>query len=530
MTDPARLSELIQRHVDGVLTDTEAAELNAALLTSPEAAAQLAAAMRLDATITRTLRSEKTTTNESNTRAPLSAAGVPMYRKGYEPQPFKLRAHHYALIAATLLAACGLATYLLTTSVDPKPVPVDPNQPGPSVATLIESTGQLSTPGGSINEGDDYGRGEYTLSSGTAEFMLTNAVNVKLRGETRMTMRNNMNVALTRGSAEFVCPTDAKGFTVHLPDNSRVVDLGTAFRVAIDDDRRAKLVVTDGKVKWIPAVEGAEAQLVSAGQGIHINDGRFAPMTYAETILAQNPLAYWRFEDTTGAATRGKPASFTSGVTTDAIAPAPATGFGGFESSNAAVAITEPGFINLPMGKAMNAAEGAVSFWIARGPGGGDKLYYGSDDTRGDGGGGANELHLDMSPHGAISVFIRGRSSADVHFATNKTYSDNAWHHVTATWNAKRTTLHIDGGALAGGETVTGPGSPANFAFSAVHRFGAPGRLEANRNFEGRVDELAVWTTVLTAEQVAAQYQAAASSPGTPTNHQPTPESETADR
>ena len=129
--------------------------------------------------------------------------------------------------------------------------------------------------------------------------MLTNAVNVKLRGNTRMVMRNNMNVALTRGSAEFVCPTDANGFTVHLPDNSRVVDLGTAFRVAIDDDRRAKLVVTDGKVK-VAARGRMTARphfVIRRGQGIHIIEGRVAPMSYAETICSHRTR--WRTGDST---------------------------------------------------------------------------------------------------------------------------------------------------------------------------------------------------------------------------------------
>ena len=191
---------------------------------------------------------KKATGDRAQETTPLSAAGVPMYRKGYEPQPFKLRTHHYAVLAATLLVACGLAVYLLTASVDPKPDPVDPNQPPAPVATLIQNTGNLRTPHGYPAEGDDYGRGEYTLSSGTAEFMLTNAVNVKLRGDTRMVMRNNMNVALTRGSAEFVVPHDAKGFTVHLPDGSKVVDLGTRFTVHTDDDGRSVVWVRKGSV------------------------------------------------------------------------------------------------------------------------------------------------------------------------------------------------------------------------------------------------------------------------------------------
>ena len=241
---------------------------------------------------------------------PLSAAGVPMYRKGYEPQPFKLGAHHVALAAAALLAACGLAAYLLTATVDPKPDPVDPNQSPPPVATLIQNTGNLRTPHGYPAEGDDYGSGEYALSSGTAEFMLTNAVNVKLRGRSRLYMRNDMNVALTRGSAEFVVPKDAKGFTVHLPDESKIVDLGTAFKVEINDEGQPRLRVTKGSVEWTRPDADAEPVLIAAGQTASLVDGQIqiastVPLTSVDQLHLVNVVKAYDFTGSTSIARHG---------------------------------------------------------------------------------------------------------------------------------------------------------------------------------------------------------------------------------
>ena len=275
--------EQIDAYLDGTLSEIGCADLEAALIADSAVRllfvdrSRLNGRLRNQYALDRSASAKKSKpTVATAPGAPLSAAGVPMYRKGYEPQPFKLRVHHIALagVAAALLVACGLGVYLLTTSVDPQPDPVDPNQPGPSVATLIENTGDLRTPHGFTAEGDSYGRGEYTLASGTAEFMLTNAVNVKLRGDTRMHMRNDMNVALTRGSAEFVCPTDAKGFTVHLPDNSKIVDLGTAFEVEIDEDGQPQLRVTEGEVEWTGAGPNAAPVLIAAGQRAHMLQGQ----------------------------------------------------------------------------------------------------------------------------------------------------------------------------------------------------------------------------------------------------------------
>ena len=249
---------LVTRYLDGELSDQEHAAFTDSLRGHPARQRIL-----IDLTLLRRTLVEATRTTAPpeikiptaapatpKSDAPISAAGVPMYRKGYEPQPTRIRPAYYA-IAATLLAACGLAAYLLTASVDPQPDPVDPNPPRRPIATLIHNTGggNLTVPSGYPAEGSDYSSGEYSLSFGTAEFMLTNAVNVKLRGGSNLFMRNDMNVALTRGSASFVVPKDATGFTVHLPDKSRIVDLGTAFSVQIDDRESTSVRVTDGAVR-----------------------------------------------------------------------------------------------------------------------------------------------------------------------------------------------------------------------------------------------------------------------------------------
>ena len=278
----SKTEQLLADALADVATPDQLAALNAALATDDALLDEYLRLVRTDAALH--FQHGHVTTPDFTAKAggpsgtpgtphnpPLSAAGVPMYRKGYEPQPFKLRAHHVALIAATLLAACGLAAYLLTASVDPKPDPVDPNQPPAPVATLIQNTGDLRTPHGYPAEGDDYGRGEYTLSTGTAEFMLTNAVNVKLRGETRMIMRNDMHVSLTRGSARFVCPTGAAGFTVNLPDGLKVVDLGTAFETTIDAGGRSTVRVTDGLVE---VHHGDRVETVKAGHITQLIRGR----------------------------------------------------------------------------------------------------------------------------------------------------------------------------------------------------------------------------------------------------------------
>ena len=195
------------------------------------------------------------------------------------------------LIAATLLAACGLAIYLLAFSAAPidDPDPVDPNQTGPSVATLIHNTGNLRTPHGYPAEGDDYSAGEYTLASGTAEFMLTNSVNVKLRGDTRLHMRHDMNVSLTRGSAEFVVPPGAKGFTVELPGQSQIIDFGTAFSASIDEAGETRVHVTEGAVEIVE--RSGIRHKITMGWGAHVAEGHIAWIEIPMRSVTLTPVA-----------------------------------------------------------------------------------------------------------------------------------------------------------------------------------------------------------------------------------------------
>ena len=274
MSKHARLRQLLHGYEIGEATPEQVAELSAMIKADPAAARAAAQWMLMTSDVSETMSKRRAATTQASRphlKLALALAGT---------------------AAAVLLTACGLAVYLLTTSVDPKPDPVDPNQPGPSVATLIENTGDLRTPGDFAIEGENYSAGEYSLSGGTAEFMLTNAVNVKLRGDTRMVMRNNMNVSLTRGSAAFVVPKDAEGFTVHLTDGSKIVDLGTAFNVEIDDGDGTQLRVTEGAVRYEhPIYEDA---ILHARYGLHITrDGLAYGIDTAgtvETTFVEHPL------------------------------------------------------------------------------------------------------------------------------------------------------------------------------------------------------------------------------------------------
>lgn len=292
---------------DGALGDEEFAALQERLLADEAARAAFTAALYRHRQIQRVMLVEdapgilEATPEVPDDPQPES---YPIYRKGYEPAANRMRPHHALAAIAAALVIVGVVVTIALRSWDTTPSEgtEDPTPPVP-VATLIESTGDLTVPHGYADEGADYAAGDYALSSGRAQFVLTNRVTVDLQGETRLRMHHPGSVYLEKGQAEFKVPKDATGFTVHLPDRSHIVDLGTSFRVEVDEEGRAKLRVLEGSVAW-NATDTADAKaepiVLVAGQTALMIDG--VPTPTANPGL----VAYWPLDDgPTGATVTG---------------------------------------------------------------------------------------------------------------------------------------------------------------------------------------------------------------------------------
>lgn len=194
-------------------------------------------------------------------------------------------------IAAALLVACGLAVYVFTlTSGSPEPAP--PQLSSQPIATLIEATGShVFYEDRFAHEGGEYASGNYSIDSGRAQFLLRSRVTVNLHGETRMRMFNSRNVYVERGGADFRVPKGVDNFTVHLPDRSKIIDLGTAFRVQVDDAGQTQLRVTEGAVAWTTEGELGESVLVNVGQAAEFVDGQLVIADRVE-VYAENFNAF----------------------------------------------------------------------------------------------------------------------------------------------------------------------------------------------------------------------------------------------
>ena len=224
----------------------------------------------------------------------------------------------------------------------------------------------------------------------------------------------------------------------------------------------------------------------------------------------------------------------------------PGGGFLGFDTGNTAFnfntsgsgsVIThifnpDPNNPSAPTGDPMGMVASSLSMWFnTTEPNLADQFVSGVL-WRGDEGSGHN-LNLRVI-NNVVTLNLEEGEFVTITNGTDGTidYSDGQWHHVTATWeydintDAGMLNLYVDGGTLAGGEQVSTPFAKADYDpitfepdpennpgvfevmdFDFRNRIGK-GRINSHR-FNGDIDEFASWNRVLSAQEIADQYNAA---------------------
>ena len=234
-----------------------------------------------------------------------------------------------------------------------------------------------------------------------------------------------------------------------------------------------------------------------------------APGPYAKAVLADKPLAYWRMADMSGpkaldCSPNGRHGRYEDGVAFYLAGPAGA-------------GLTVKGRIN----RAAHFAGGrmaadlkalgetcTVELWFWNGmpsdvrPVTGYLFSRGRDKADGAPGGhlGIGGTHMPRS-RGRL-IFFNGNAADEVLVGKTE-IKRHAWHHVVLVRRGKGVTVYLDGSAAPeiAGEAKVMPGARVGQIFIG-------GRNDNFANFEGKIDEVAVYARALTAGEVAAHYAA----------------------
>jgi type IV pilus assembly protein PilA len=223
--------------------------------------------------------------------------------------------------------------------------------------------------------------------------------------------------------------------------------------------------------------------------------------SYWTTVKSTSGLVgYWRLGDATGTAAAAKVGTALDYTNTPTLGVA-----GAVDDSDTAVAVDGSQWAETPFTTALNPASFSVELWAYGTPAatlaGHQKVFASSLDT-------AAKRGYELGISGDEAYFLVG-TGASYRSTTGAAaaFSYDAWHQVVATYDAgaQRMQLYLDGAPVAAMNGVAAlPVIDPTISFYA-------GRTSwtTSYNWVGRLDELSVYQSVLSPEQVAEHFSAA---------------------
>lgn len=266
--NPKRLSQLIEAHLEGRLTSTEAEELNRALVAEPEA---------------RRLFWEHTAlhglTQEAARLEWLGTASPEVERKIIRVSWWRWAA---PLAAAAVVVFLAVAWWMQP----PKETEVTNG-----VAVLSRVVGVEWADASSPAAGAVLAPGTLRLKSGAVLVEFFSGARVVLEGPAELELISSTEAFLGAGKLSAQVPPPARGFTVGSPA-ARVVDLGTEFGLAVTDAATAEVHVFTGKVELLSAGTAKPKQSLTSGEAMRLSAGVWAQaVADRTTFLTESELA-----------------------------------------------------------------------------------------------------------------------------------------------------------------------------------------------------------------------------------------------
>lgn len=194
------------------------------------------------------------------------------------PQPhcghhFPWRRIVFGAAAAIALLISALSGWIIGKKPNPmadsqRPAEIEPAASG--FAVVAESADAIWTEG-SLNRGDLLPVGELQLTSGTVKLELFSGVTVIVEGAATFELLSPMEMKVVQGKVRALVPQPAEGFRIQTA-TGQLVDLGTEFIIDVTEDH-ADLHVLEGEIEWHPVAsdmrslkQGAAIRWASGGE------------------------------------------------------------------------------------------------------------------------------------------------------------------------------------------------------------------------------------------------------------------------
>jgi hypothetical protein len=210
---------------------------------------------------------------------------------------------------------------------------------------------------------------------------------------------------------------------------------------------------------------------------------------YAQTVLADQPVGYWRFGETSGTTARDT-ADANNGTYLGGFRP----GQPGIVAGDTAVSLDgQTGYVRVPDSSSLHTGDSfSVEAWVKRSY---LSTFNGTEGLFAKG----YQVYLDGGNFGSGGWLVLRKPNADVIARSTVAITDRSFHQVVATKSGPAVHLYIDG------VDVTGKVSNRTIAdTTGVLSIGAG----AASTFRGVVDEAAVYNYALSAAQVSRHFAA----------------------
>ncbi len=260
--DSDRLRGLIQAHLDQCLSDAEFEELCMELDASPSARNDYAELVRLDAGLKDSLDGG----DAAGARHDLSAVLVPF-------QPRQSMRWVWAMAAAV---AVSLAATLLLRQVGEAPVLSQSEHRQEATRGIAVITAQAGAKWGELGAsrlglGVALEPGRVILQQGMAQIDFFGGASISLSGPAELELISRDAAILHSGSLKADVPPAARGFEIRAADVV-LEDLGTSFGLAMNNKGQGRMQVFDGEVRVL--AKDAEPLLLEQGESVQLTAGK----------------------------------------------------------------------------------------------------------------------------------------------------------------------------------------------------------------------------------------------------------------
>ena len=249
-------------------------------------------------------------------------------------------------------------------------------------------------------------------------------------------------------------------------------------------------------------VIGDTVSIVASGSGSPLSD-------YANAVISQGAQLYWRLGESSGT-TAADWAGASTGTVGTGVSRGAAGAINGDSNTASTFNGTSAGRVVAPT--AANApAVFSVSAWFKTTTTTGGKIVGYGDSATIDST--SYDRHIYMDNAGRINFGVAPRANFSI--TSPKSYRDGQWHQAVATLGSNGMVLYVDGVKVAGRTDITSAENVWGYWRVGGDAIGSAWPNDPTSDyFNGSIDEVSVYPTVLTLAQVSAQWAASGRSGG----------------